>query len=50
MAFSTLLGAFSLIITQFQTISSYVAVVTRLSELGDEAARYEKASHTEESP
>lgn len=42
MAFSTLLGAFSLVITQFQTISSYVAVVTRLNELGEQAERYEK--------
>jgi len=42
MAFSTLLGAFSLIVTQFQTISSYVAVVTRLNELSEEADRYEK--------
>lgn len=33
MAFATLVGAFSLIITQFQSISSYAAVVTRLSEL-----------------
>lgn len=33
MAFATLVGAFSLIITQFQLISSYAAVVTRLGEL-----------------
>ncbi len=33
MAFGTLVGAFSLIITQFQSISSYASVVTRLSEL-----------------
>jgi len=33
MAFATLVGAFSLIITQFQSISSYASVVTRLSEL-----------------
>jgi putative ATP-binding cassette transporter len=32
MAFATLLGAFSLVITQFQTISSYASVVTRLGE------------------
>lgn len=31
-AFSTLLGAFSLIITQFQSISAYSAVVSRLAE------------------
>ena len=41
MAFSTLLGAFSLIITQFQTISSYAAVVARLGELGEHAERCE---------
>jgi len=35
MAFATLVGAFSLIITQFQSISSYASVVTRLSELVD---------------
>jgi putative ATP-binding cassette transporter len=33
MAFATLVGAFSLIVTQFQSISSYASVVTRLSEL-----------------
>jgi putative ATP-binding cassette transporter len=32
MAFATLLGAFSLVITQFQAISSYASVITRLSE------------------
>ena len=32
MAFSTLLGAFSLVVTQFQAISSYASVVTRLGE------------------
>jgi len=31
-AFSTLVGAFSLIITQFQSISSYASVLTRLGE------------------
>jgi putative ATP-binding cassette transporter len=35
MAFATLVGAFSLVITQFQSISSYASVVTRLSELVD---------------
>jgi putative ATP-binding cassette transporter len=41
MAFSQLVGAFSLIITQFQSISSYAAVVTRLGVLdeGIEEAR-----------
>lgn len=33
--FSTLVGAFSLIITQFQSISSYSAVFTRLGEMVD---------------
>jgi vitamin B12/bleomycin/antimicrobial peptide transport system ATP-binding/permease protein len=32
MAFATLLGAFSLVITQFQAISSYASVVSRLGE------------------
>jgi len=35
MAFAHLLGAFSLIVTQFQSISSYFAVLARLSSLGD---------------
>ena len=35
MAFSTLLGAFSLVVTQFQTISSYAAVMARLNRLSD---------------
>ncbi len=42
MAFATLLGAFSLIINQFQAISSYAAVVARLDELADYAERCEK--------
>ena len=33
MVFATLLGAFSLIVTQFQSISSFAAVIVRLSEL-----------------
>ncbi len=33
MAFSTLVAAFSLIVTQFQSISTFAAVVTRLSSL-----------------
>jgi putative ATP-binding cassette transporter len=33
MAFSHLLGAFSLIVTQFQSISSYAAAITRLASL-----------------
>jgi putative ATP-binding cassette transporter len=35
MAFSHLLGAFSLIITQFQSISSYTAVIARLGALAE---------------
>lgn len=35
MAFSQLLGAFSLIITQFQSISSFTAVVARLGSLAE---------------
>lgn len=38
MAFSTLLGAFSLVVTQFQTISSYAAVMARLNVLVDALA------------
>jgi vitamin B12/bleomycin/antimicrobial peptide transport system ATP-binding/permease protein len=37
MAFATLLGALSLIITQFQAISSYAAVVSRLGEFTEAA-------------
>jgi len=33
MAFATLLGAFSLVVTQFQAISSYASVIARLGEL-----------------
>jgi putative ATP-binding cassette transporter len=35
MAFSQLLGAFSLIITQFQSISSFTAVIARLGSLAE---------------
>lgn len=35
MAFSHLIGAFSLIVTQFQSISSYAAVLTRLRSLSE---------------
>lgn len=35
MAFATLLGAFSLIVTQFQSISAFTAVTARLHMLGD---------------
>jgi putative ATP-binding cassette transporter len=37
MAFATLLGAFSIIITQFQSISAYGSVITRLAEFVDGA-------------
>ncbi len=37
MAFATLLGAFSLVITQFQAISSYASVIARLGEFVDAA-------------
>lgn len=39
MAFSMLLGAFSLIVTQFQAISSYAAVIVRLSSMGEAIER-----------
>jgi putative ATP-binding cassette transporter len=35
MAFTTLVAAFSLIVTQFQSLSTYAAVVTRLGSLTD---------------
>ena len=35
MAFATLLGAFSLIVTQFQSISTFTAVTARLYKLSD---------------
>jgi putative ATP-binding cassette transporter len=39
MAFATLLGAFSLVITQFQAISSYATVVARLGEFVEYAEK-----------
>lgn len=39
MAFATLLGAFSLVITQFQAISSYASVITRLGEFVRQAEK-----------
>jgi vitamin B12/bleomycin/antimicrobial peptide transport system ATP-binding/permease protein len=42
MAFATLLGAFSLVITQFQAISSYASVMARLGEFVEHAERCEK--------
>ncbi len=44
MAFATLVGAFSLIITQFQSISAFTAVVARLHTLSD---AIEKTQRTE---
>jgi putative ATP-binding cassette transporter len=38
MAFATLLGAFSLVVTQFQSISAYASVVARLGEFVDAVA------------
>jgi putative ATP-binding cassette transporter len=52
MAFATLLGAFSLVVTQFQAISSYASVVTRLGEFiaaYDRAALKNKSSRIEHS-
>lgn len=43
MAFSHLIGAFSLVVTQFQQISSYAVVIARLSALGEGVERLEKA-------
>lgn len=37
MAFSHLMGAFSLIVTQFQSLSSYAAVLARLADFGEAA-------------
>jgi putative ATP-binding cassette transporter len=49
MAFSQLLGAFSLLVTQFQSISSFAAVVARLGSLAEglERARAISALSTE---
>jgi putative ATP-binding cassette transporter len=44
MAFSQLLGAFSLIVTQFQSISSFTAVIARLGSLGEAIEQSEAAS------
>jgi vitamin B12/bleomycin/antimicrobial peptide transport system ATP-binding/permease protein len=48
-AFSTLVAAFSLIVTQFQPLSSYAAVVARLSALA-EAVGQPGDPQTEPSP
>ncbi len=41
MAFATLLGAFSLVITQFQAISSYASVIARLCEFVEYAESHD---------
>jgi putative ATP-binding cassette transporter len=41
MAFSHLIGAFSLVVTQFQQISSYAVVLARLGALGEGVERLE---------
>lgn len=43
MAFAQLVGAFSLIVTQFQSISSYTAVVSRLGSLAEAIEQAESA-------
>lgn len=43
MAFATLLGAFSLIVTQFQSISAFTAVTARLHLLNEAIARAQEA-------
>jgi putative ATP-binding cassette transporter len=54
MAFATLLGAFSLIVTQFQSISAFTAVVARLHTLSDAIENVQRTSPctiaVEESP
>ncbi len=45
-AFTQLLGAFSLIITQFQSISSYTAVISRLSTMVDASEREAQAEQS----
>ncbi len=54
MAFATLLGAFSLIVTQFQSISAFTAVVARLHTLSDAIDNVQRTSPctiaVEESP
>lgn len=43
MAFATLLGAFSLIVTQFQSISAFTAVTARLQTLSDAIHHWREA-------
>ncbi len=49
MAFATLVGAFSVVVTQFQSVSSYTAISGRLHELSDALyrARETKESNVE---
>lgn len=42
MAFAQLMGAFSLIVTQFQSISSYTAVIARLGKLAESIRQTQK--------
>ena len=46
MAFATLLGAFSLIVTQFQSISAYAAVIARIGEFQEAADRPQDCDET----
>lgn len=46
MAFAALLGAFSLIVTQFQQISSFTAVAMRLADLGDAVTKTQEEALT----
>ena len=46
MAFATLLGAFSLVITQFQAISAYASVILRLGEFVEHAEKHGKPETT----
>ncbi|QIF04320.1 SbmA/BacA-like family transporter [Roseimicrobium sp. ORNL1] len=46
MAFATLVAAFSLVVTQFQAISAYASVVTRLGEFVDASERASMQSET----
>jgi putative ATP-binding cassette transporter len=45
MAFATLLGAFSLIVTQFQSISAFGAVTARLHRLSDAIEKAQSTRH-----
>src|SRR5262249_27252489 len=47
MAFAQLLGAFSLIVNQFQSISSFAAVIARLSALAEAVEQGPPAARTE---